>query len=137
VPNRVVLVVEDDPQTQKAMSDQLSRMGFDVVCAMHYDAAVEHLRSTEPDLVCVDLELPTESGYELCEYIRGPRGLDAVPILVTSDSNYPEEMAEAEIAGANAFLRKPFSAQELAHYVAALVDEERRRSSSSMRRLRL
>ena len=134
--NRVALVVEDDPELQKAMSEQLSRMGFDVLCALHYAAAVEHLGSAEPDLVCVDLELPTESGYELCEYIRGPRGLGVVPILVTSDSDYPEEMANAEEVGANAFLRKPFSPNDLARYVSALMGE-RRRSSPSMQRLRL
>lgn len=133
---RVVLVVEDDPDQQKAMSAQLSKMGFEVICARHYGSAVEHLVRAEPDLVCVDLGLPTESGYELCEYIRGPRGLVAVPILVTNDSDYPEEMANAEEVGANAFLKKPFSPHDLARYVAALMDE-RRRSSPSMQRLRL
>lgn len=133
---RLALVVEDDPEMQKAMVEQLSKMGFEVISALHYGAAVEHLGSSEPDLVCVDLGLPTESGYELCEYIRGPRGMEAVPILVTNDSDYPEEMANAEEVGANAFLKKPFSAHDLARYVAALLDE-RRRSTPSIQRLRL
>jgi DNA-binding response OmpR family regulator len=136
VKKRVALVVEDDPEMQKAMAEQLSKMGFEVISALHYGAAVEHLGSAELDLVCVDLGLPTESGYELCEYIRGPLGLGAVPILVTNDSDYPEEMANAEVAGANAFLKKPFSSHDLARYVAALVDE-RHRSSPSTQRLRL
>ncbi len=133
---RIALVVEDDPELQKAMSQQLSEMGFEVICALHYAAAVDHLGSAEPDLVCVDLGLPTESGYELCEYIRGPRKLVDVPILVTNDSDYPEEMANAEEVGANAFLRKPFSSGDLARYVSALMGD-RRRSTPSMRRLRL
>ncbi len=134
--NRIALVVEDDPELQEAMSQQLSEMGFEVISASHYAAAVDQLRSTSPDLVCVDLGLPTESGYELCEYIRGPRKLADVPILVTNDSDYPEEMANAEEAGANAFLRKPFSSSDLARYVSALTGD-RRRSTPSMQRLRL
>jgi DNA-binding response OmpR family regulator len=70
----------------------------------------------------VDVGLPTRSGYELCEYIRGTLGLTQVPILVTSDSGYPEDMAHAEQAGANAFLTKPFSMHQLSHNVAAMLE---------------
>src|SRR4029079_10898900 len=79
---RLALIVEDDPALQKAMSDRLERMDFQVLTSLHYEAAIRHLMDAgEPSLVCVDLELPTRSGYELCEYIRGPLGLERVPIL--------------------------------------------------------
>ncbi len=123
---RTALIVEDDPDLQKAMSDRLAAMDFEVRGALHYEAAVHHLRATgEPTLVCVDLELPTQSGYELCEHIRGPLGLDRVPILVTSDSGFPEALASAEEAGANAFLKKPFSMHEFGRYVEALLERPR------------
>jgi DNA-binding response OmpR family regulator len=120
---RVALIVEDDPNLQQAMAQQLARMGFHVLGALHYDAAVEHLSGDDvPHLICIDLELPTESGYEVCEYIRIKLGLLHVPILVTSESGFPEDMVYAEKAGANAFLRKPFSMGDLGHYVQALVE---------------
>ena len=135
---RMALVVEDDPALQEAMSVQLARMGFTVRGALHYDVAVQHLHDVvdakQLEIVCIDLELPTVSGYEICEYIRGPLRLD-VPILVTSESRYPEHMAYAEKAGANAFLRKPFSMKDLAHHVDALV-QRRKRSEPNMRNLR-
>ncbi|MEO7331759.1 MAG: response regulator [Minicystis sp.] len=117
-----MLIVEDDPDLQKAMTAQLAKMNFDVITAHHYDAAIERLTDRTPHLVCVDLELPTQSGYELCEYIRGPLGLTRVPILVTSDFGYPRTMASAEEAGANAFLKKPFSMQQLKVYIEALLE---------------
>jgi two-component system OmpR family response regulator len=86
--------------------------------------------------VCIDLELPTQSGYELCEYIRGPLGLTRVPILVTSDSGLPKDMANAEEVGANAFLKKPFSMRQLAAYVEALFARTRQ-SEPYLRRLGL
>jgi len=124
VMRRVVLIVEDDPHLQKAMREHLVRMDFEVRVAPHYEAAVGHLTAAgEPSLVCIDIELPTQSGYEVCEYIRGPLGLQGVPILVTSDSGFPEDRACAEEAGANAFLKKPFSMREFGSYVEALLGE--------------
>ena len=118
---RLALVVEDDPELQQEILVHLARLDFDTCAALHYDEAVERLASCSPHLVCVDIGLPTRSGYELCEYIRGPRALARVPILVTSDSGFPEDMANAEEVGANAFLKKPFSMRELTHYIEALL----------------
>lgn len=118
---RLVMIVDDDPVLQRAMTGHLQRMSFDVVSALHYEAAVAELATCRPTLVCVDLELPTQSGYELCEYIRGPLGLTLVPILVTSESGAAKDMASAEDAGANAFLKKPFSMDQLSSYVEALL----------------
>src|SRR4051812_48248409 len=103
---RLVMVVEDDPALQKAMTAHLESMEFEVVVALHYEAAVQVLNERKPHLVCIDIELPVQSGYELCEYIRGPLGNTVVPILVTGDSGFPRDMASAEEAGANAFLKK-------------------------------
>ncbi|MGH7298385.1 MAG: response regulator, partial [Polyangiaceae bacterium] len=80
------------------------------------------------------LELPTRSGYELCEYIRGPLGLAHVAILVTSHSSLAKDMANAEEAGANAFLQKPFTMHQLTRYVDALLGNPHA-SEHRMRRL--
>lgn len=131
----VALLVEDDPELQEQMCVELSRLGFDVRTALHYDAALEHLSKIRPKLALVDLELPTESGYDICQAIRSDASLADVPILVTSDSGFPEDMAFAEEAGANAFLQKPFDMKDLVRYVQALVTA-RKRSEPRMWRLR-
>jgi len=134
---KVALIVEDDPDLHLAMSIELRRMGFDVRSAYHYAAALEHLSNAKPYIICIDLELPTESGYEVCEYVRTTLRLTDVPILVTSDSGYPEEMAYAEKAGANAFLRKPFSMSDLCHNIEVLVQRGKRSEPNVRRLLRL
>ena len=133
---RFALIVEDDPTLQKAMTHHLERMSFEVAGTHHYAAAVGHLAVRRPHLVCVGLELPTQSGYELCEYIRGPLGLTNVPILVTSHSCLAGEMASAEEAGASAFLKKPFTMRQLTKYVDALLAETHQ-SEPHVRRLHL
>jgi DNA-binding response OmpR family regulator len=116
--------VEDDPALLRTMAERLEQMGFLVRWARHYEAAVSRLGEAgdAPSLVCVDLELPTRSGYDLCEVIRGDLGLARVPILVTSDSGSPKGRAHAEEAGAGAFLRKPFSMRTFAACVEALIE---------------
>jgi DNA-binding response OmpR family regulator len=121
-PSRTVLVVEDDPEQQQLMSDHFARMDIHVLVASHYAAAVVHLASRNLDLACVDIGLPTQSGFELCEYIRGPLGLKLLPIMVMSEGDWPADRAYAEEAGANAFLTKPFSLPELGAHVTALLD---------------
>ena len=131
----IALVVEDDPELQEQVSAQLVRMGFDVLAALHYDAAIAHLDGAKPQLALIDIELPTQSGYEVCEYMRNQLGLTEVPILMTSESRHPEVMAYAEEAGADAFLGKPFLMNDLARYVDALV-ARRKRSEPRIWRLR-
>jgi DNA-binding response OmpR family regulator len=129
------LVVEDDPTLQRAMVEHL-RPRFQVLTAFDFDTAVRHLGARKPDVACIDIGLPSESGYELCEHIRSRPELMFLPILVTSDRSSPEDMAHAEGAGANAFLKKPFTMHQLLKYVSALLDGPHT-SRPSVRRLRL
>jgi DNA-binding response OmpR family regulator len=118
---RTALVVEDDPRLQRRMSKQLGRLGLHVLSALHYDAAICHLAKRKPHVICLDVGLPAKSGYELCEYIRGPLKLTRVPIIMTSEYGRSEDMAFAEVVGGNAFLRKPFSNRQLTDCVKALL----------------
>jgi two-component system chemotaxis response regulator CheY len=104
------------------MTKHLGRAGFRVLTAFDFDAAACHLRALKVDVACIDIGLPNESGYELCEHIRSRPDLGALPILVTSERSFPEDMAYAEEAGANAFLKKPFTMVRLLMYVSALLD---------------
>jgi DNA-binding response OmpR family regulator len=133
---RIALVVEDDPSLQGEMVKHLEKAKFVVLTAFDFDGAVRHLATTKPTIACIDLGLPSESGYELCEHIRGRVDLLNLPILVTSERSFPEDMAHAEEAGANAFLKKPFAMTQLLKYVSALLDGPQA-SRPSVRRLRL
>jgi DNA-binding response OmpR family regulator len=133
---RVALVVEDDPLLQRAMAKLLQKAKFEVLTALHFNAAVLHLNAVKFDVACIDLGLPNTSGYELCEHIRRLPHLFSLPILVTSERSFPQAMAHAEEAGANAFLKKPFPMERLLKYVSALLDGPHC-SRPSIRRLRL
>ncbi|HEY4015332.1 MAG TPA: response regulator [Polyangiaceae bacterium] len=132
---RVVVLVEDHPAQREAIKRCLVEKNFHVVPFSDYHAAIKALENTVPDLLCVDMTLPRESGLELCEYARKNSRLRFVPILIISDRSSPEDMANAEEAGANAFLKKPFTRDKLLKYVMVLLDGPHA-SSPSVRRLR-
>jgi len=133
--SRLALVVEDHPVIQRAMKRHLEAMRFRVLTAFDFRTAVGHLRAETPDIVCVDLSLPSESGYELCEHIRRAPGLAHVPIMLTSERSSAEDMARAEEVGANAFLRKPFSMARLTTGIEMLLAEGPPKSQRWLRRL--
>ncbi|MGD0526156.1 MAG: response regulator [Polyangiaceae bacterium] len=133
---RTVLVVEDDPALQVNMTRHLSGCGFSVLAAADYHGALAHVQSSPLHVVYVDLGLPNESGYELCERIRLERHQRFVPIVVTGERGFPEDMARAEEAGANAFLRKPFSMRLLTESLQMLLEGGSGESRPPIRRLR-
>jgi DNA-binding response OmpR family regulator len=120
IDRRTALVVEDDPKLRRAMGRQLRQMGLEVLEAGHYDAAACHLAVAAVHLVCIDIGLPNKSGYELCEHIRGLLRFAELPILMTSEHGNPGDIPEAENAGGNAFLHKPFSMRQLAQCIESL-----------------
>jgi DNA-binding response OmpR family regulator len=132
---RSVLVVESEPETRAMITAAIERMGFAVEAAVRYQDVLEALFDRTPGLVVLSLSLPCNSGYDVCEALRAEPRFAAVQILVTSDRATPAEMAWAEEAGANAFLKKPFTLAQLAKYVTALTDPQRA-SRPSVRRLR-
>jgi DNA-binding response OmpR family regulator len=132
---RLALVVEDNPPERDMIAGWLRLDGFQVETAVDYRAAVAALASIRPDIICCDISLPRESGLELVEYVRGNPGMEFLPILVMSARHSPEDMAQAEHVGANAYLKKPFSRERLEKYVTALLDGPHS-SRPSVRRLR-
>lgn len=135
---RRALIVEDDPSLLREMFTFLrDGCGFDVLAAQDYRAALGQLQTHEPpDVACIDLVLPRESGYELCEYIRSHPLLGMLPIIVTGKESAPLQLAQAEEVGANAFLKKPFPMLLLAAYIDVML-EGPKTSRPGVRLLRL
>lgn len=135
--HRVVLVVEDDPLLRQRVRAWLESEKFDVLCASEYATALEQIEARAPDIACVDMTLPRESGLDLVEAIRTHARHAALPIIVMSDHHSPEDMAEAERVGANAFLKKPFARPLLVKYVRWILagSEPSRPSIHTLRRV--
>lgn len=102
-----VLVVDDESNMRFLLRMVLETDGFEVVEANHGAAALERVKEEKPDLVVTDLMMPVMNGRELIERLRADAETAGIPILVvTANTN-------AEVAGADAALRKPFDMEAL------------------------
>jgi two-component system KDP operon response regulator KdpE len=113
-----ILIIDDESQLLLALRINLTSRGYDVAVAADAAAGLAAASRRPPDLVILDLGLPDLDGTQV---ISGLRGWSTVPILVLSGRTEPWDKVEALDAGADDFVSKPFSMDELAARVRALL----------------
>ena len=111
-----VLIVDDEPQITRVLRTALSTQGYSLRIAANGVEGMEAVHEWRPDLVITDLAMPEMDGVELCRSIRA---ISEVPILVLSVRNQDRTKIEALDAGADDYVTKPFSIQELQARVRA------------------
>lgn len=111
-----ILVVDDEPQIARVLKATLTAQGYSIRTASDGDDAVQAMKSWTPDLVITDLRMPNLDGVELCRYLRGKSN---IPIIVLSVKNEERIKIEALDAGADDYVTKPFSVNELLARVRA------------------
>jgi two-component system KDP operon response regulator KdpE len=111
-----ILIVDDEPQITRVLRTALSTQGHSLRIAANGVEAMEAVHTWKPDLVITDLAMPQMGGVELC---RGIRTVSQVPIIVLSVRNQDLMKVEALDAGADDYVTKPFSIQELQARVRA------------------
>jgi DNA-binding response OmpR family regulator len=120
--HRIVMFIDGEPSLRKNVTSHLSELGLEVVAVGDGDGALAALRERRPDIVCIDVNLPRMSGYEVCEQIRSDPQLAGLPVLMTCDRASPEARAHSYEAGADVHLGKPYSLARLAKEVLRLLE---------------
>jgi two-component system KDP operon response regulator KdpE len=109
-PRRKILVVDDEPQIGRVLRTSLSSRGYDVRVASDGESAMDVFSAWSPDLVITDLSMPNVTGVELCRRLREH---SQVPIIVLSVKGEEHTKIEALDSGADDYVTKPFSINEL------------------------
>lgn len=121
-----ILVVDDEAPIQRILRRNLSVKGYEVLVAENGVRAVEMVRMQQPDLILLDLSLPGEvDGLEVCVQVRQ---LTQTPIIVLSARTEEKQKVQALDLGADDYLTKPFSNEELLARVRACL----RRAAASI-----
>jgi two-component system KDP operon response regulator KdpE len=113
-----ILVVDDDSQIRRSLQVNLEAKGYPVVTAESGETALQALASQAPDVVVIDLILPTMDGIELTSRIRKQ---SAVPIILLSVIGDDRKKVKALEAGADDYVTKPFSMEEVLARIRALL----------------
>ena len=116
-----ILLVDDEPSIVKMVGKRLEIEGFDVIVAMDGQEGLTKAQTEHPDLLILDLMLPKLNGYEVCTMLKQDTRYQKIPIvLFTAKAQDKDEKLGME-CGANAYVRKPFRAQELLEKMRVLL----------------
>jgi DNA-binding response OmpR family regulator len=122
-----VLVVDDDSATLAALSNLLRPWGLQVTSLNETRRFWEVLTATAPDLLVLDLEMPTFSGFDLCQVVRQDPQWGDLPILVVTAHSDAESIQRVFAAGADDFISKPVVGPELVTRVTSHIERVRLR----------
>src|ERR1041385_7726105 len=119
-----LLIIEDELPMRTALKDCLEADGYRVLTASDGAVGLERALKEKPDLVLLDIMLPKLDGYALCAELR--RIADHVPVLMLTGKSQVDDRVSGLDAGADDYLVKPFSTDELLARVRALLRRTRR-----------
>jgi len=130
-----ILVVEDDPDIAELVARYLEKAGYNATRAASGREALEAVRAKAPDLIVLDVMLPHIDGLEVCRLLRGNEQTAGIPIIMlTARSEESERIVGLEM-GADDYIAKPFSPNELIARVRALLRRAQRQDAPSGRPL--
>jgi two-component system phosphate regulon response regulator PhoB len=116
-----VLIADDEPDIVALLAYHLARAGYRVATASSGPEALEAAQREKPSLIVLDLMLPGLSGYEVLEKLRGSRATEHVAVLMLTARRDESDRIRGLTLGADDYLTKPFSPQELVLRVGAIL----------------
>ncbi len=116
-----VLVVDDEPNIVLSLEFLLKQAGYEVRVARSGEEAVKAVAERVPNLVVLDVMMPTLDGYHVCETIRADPKLRSVRILMLTAKSRDVEREKALALGADDYITKPFSTRELVERVKTIL----------------
>lgn len=116
--SKTVLVVDDDQDIRELLDEYLTKAGFSVTTASEGEDMKRRLAMGYPDLILLDVMMPGDDGFTLCQYIR--KTSDVPIIMLTAVSDEMDQIIGLEL-GADDYIAKPFSPRQLMARIKALL----------------
>jgi DNA-binding response OmpR family regulator len=120
MPDKRVLLIEDEPNIIEAIRFILSRDGWRVDVHSDGKTAIQAVEARAPDLIILDVMLPNRSGYDILCDLRAQEGTREVPVLMLTARGQKKDRELAKRLGASRFMTKPFSNVEILDTVREL-----------------
>lgn len=116
-----ILIVEDKPTSRELLRTVLEQQGYEVVEAENGEEALARLREHVPDLVLMDLQMPSRNGYDVLKEIRKDPHLNALPVVAVTANAMPEDRDRVLAAGFTGYIAKPVALNRLREEVNRLL----------------
>jgi twitching motility two-component system response regulator PilH len=118
---QTILVVDDTPSELALITNFLKESGFSVVVATDAKEALTKAADHKPDVVITDVVMPGMSGFELCRTLKKNEATKNMPIVVCTSKNQELDRLWGMKQGANAYVTKPFTQEELLRAVKSVM----------------
>ncbi|QQR81690.1 MAG: response regulator [Deltaproteobacteria bacterium] len=116
--NKKVLIIDDDPDIIEWTSYNLARKGYEISSAFSGPQALwEVVDQKKPDVILLDIMIPSPNGYEICEFLKTSDEYKKIPVIMISAKTTEEDRRRGFLCGADAYLPKPFSIEKLTSFV--------------------
>jgi len=119
--NPLVLIADDDEDILQLVAHRLARAGYDVVTANDGEEALEQALERRPSVAVLDVMMPKLDGYEVTRRLRGSEQTAGVPVILLTARVQDADIARGFDAGADEYVKKPFSPHELPARVQAVI----------------
>lgn len=116
-----VMVVDDAYSELKLMESILKSAGHDVVCLPDGDGLEERLIEERPDVLLLDIVMPNRNGYEILRSLKRDERTRKTPVVLVSSKNQDSDRVWGKRQGADEYLGKPFTAEQLVTVVRQFV----------------
>jgi two-component system cell cycle response regulator DivK len=117
-----ILIVEDTAAILDILTRQLRYAGHNVISAMNGIEGIACARAHMPDLIVMDLVMPVLNGWDAIKELKADARCAALPILAITARALSESKEQAQAAGCDAFMSKPFTMQELLSVIDSLIE---------------
>jgi pilus assembly protein CpaE len=124
-----IYVIDDDDQLLRMVGLMLERGGHTTKLISNPVEGLEQVKADKPDLLVLDVMMPDMSGHDIARQIRSSKGLEELPILILTARSQEIDRATALKSGANDYLSKPVTSQELIECVDNLLSQQEPKSS--------
>ena len=132
---RTVLIVDDERDTNDILASLVQARDFKPIQLFSGSQVFDAVREHTPDLILLDLMLPDLDGFAICEQLKRNRETNLIPVIMVTALNDPNHRAAGVRVGANGYLTKPFTPDQLFEAIdAALAWRQRAREPRHHRR---
>jgi len=121
--SKKVLIADDEPNIVTSLEYLMNKSGYEVRIARNGDDALALIESFLPDVVLLDVMMPHKSGYEVCQQIRERPDWQHIKVVMLSAKGREAEVNKGLSLGADSYVTKPFSNQELIAKIGKLLED--------------
>ncbi len=118
-----ILIVDDEPDFVEFLSIRLKSCDYDVISAADGESGLKKAQEEKPDLIILDVLMPTMNGFEMCKRLKENELTKNMPVVMLTALAQERDLAKGLKEGADCFITKPFSAVDLLYEIKTAMKE--------------